>query len=457
MAYDILVAQSKFAAAFALVEKARKDEIKDLPTFWRSSRRALLHLLGDKAKALAALEKYVEEDRAGRRRSPWFIDLVEAELAVGRRDAAFAAAAKILAASADNRRPERKSSRSSSASAARTTPTGSGCSCGESTRRRTTRRSSPGCGPLFEAKATAKEIDALFADGRGGQAPRRRRKTGRRSGAFSATSPLAHKQQEKATRAYKESQAPSAPPIRLGDLLAEQKQWRRGRRRLPGGLPTRAEDAGRRRSHRADRGRGRVAAGAGAVPVRPRPHPGRGREGGQGARIDKAHLLPLGETRTMRYSLSRALEHRKHRDAARREQDLLRRARGAGPDRSGVVLHRGGDADRGDRRDDSQEVARGVRRVRAVVPARPPAEHELQPRPGLRLGARVHLLPAGAGAGRRGPLRRRQGSSSPAAQSCVPGQVELAIHVVPDLDARGRKADADALYRVVARPLRGVC
>ena len=41
------------------------------------------------------------------------------------------------------------------------------------------------------------------------------------------------------------------------------------------------------------------------------------------------------------------------------------------------------------------------------------------------------------------------------AQSCVPGQMDLAIHVVPELDARGRKADADALYASSVAPLRG--
>src|SRR5262249_39158861 len=94
MVCEILIAQTRLAEAFALVESARKSSSAQLPELeilWARTQ----YFLGEKDQARATLTKYAGEVKKGSE-PDWYLDLVEAELAVGRRDEAFAVAGKVL-------------------------------------------------------------------------------------------------------------------------------------------------------------------------------------------------------------------------------------------------------------------------------------------------------------------------------------------------------------------------
>jgi tetratricopeptide (TPR) repeat protein len=436
MGYDILVAQSKFAAAFALVEKARKDESKELPTLEILEARSL-HLLGEKDKALAVFEKYAKKIVPGAE-VPWGIDLVECELAVGRRDVAFAVAAKILVASADNRTSEQLFELFEKLFGKRR--------ANDAYRLRQLLRRvhdkdddtkiMPRLRAFLKGKATAKEIDALFTAVPFGKdiGPEVLAAEWRIVGDIA----LAHKSQVKAARAYKEAKTVRAG-IRLGDLLAEQKQWRQAADaylaayRL--GLTTlareRGEDEGESLPALALYLSGHALTQAGDAKT--------GKE-----RTEKAHLLPLGDTE-MRYDLSRALAYRKHRDGARREQELLRRL-------GEPVLTDPGSYFTGEgMRAGAIDAMSRKKWLEASDGFEQSFLRVLQPNMNFTRANAYVAVPAfifylrARGlvvAGRFDDAKVEIARS----QSCIPGQVELAIHVVPELDLKGRKADADALF-----------
>ena len=433
MGYDILVAQSKFAAAFALVEKARKDESKELPTLEIIEARSL-HTLGEKEKALAVFEKYAKKIAPGED-SSWFVDLVESELAVGRRDVAFAVAAKMLVADADNRLPERLFEKLFSKRRAN-----------DAYRlRRLLRRVHdkdddtkimPRLRAFLEGKATAKEVDALFAAVQFGKdiGPEDLPAEWRIVGDIA----LAHKSQVKAARAYKEAKTVRAG-IRLGDMLAEQKQWRQAadaylaayRLGQEAQAGERDQDEGESLPALALYLSGHALVQAGDA------KPGK-------ERIGTAHLLPLGDAE-MRYDLSRALTYRKMGDGARREQELLRRLgepvlTDPGSYFTGEGMRTGGidavsrkkwlEASDGFEQSFLRVLQPNMNFTRAQAYVAVPAFI-------FYLRARG-LVEAGRFDDAKVEIAR--------SQSCVPGQIELAINVVPQLDSNGRKADADALY-----------
>src|SRR5262249_16574770 len=88
MLYELQAARLKYKEAFALVEEARKASRADLPALELMQARTL-HYLGEKDRAKEIVKKYAEQVVPGKK-AGWLDDLVEAELAVGGQDAAFA-------------------------------------------------------------------------------------------------------------------------------------------------------------------------------------------------------------------------------------------------------------------------------------------------------------------------------------------------------------------------------
>ena len=433
MAYDILIAQSKFKVAFALVEKARKDESKELPILEILEARTL-HLLGEKAKALAVFEKYAKKIGPGEE-VVWGVDLVEAELAVGRRDAAFVTAAKLLVGTADNRLPEQLfekffgKRRASDAHRLRLM-----------LRRlhdmEDDTKILPRLRPLFEGKATAKEVDALIAAVAKNKLPAGEDavEESRLLGDIAA----AHKDRAKATQAYKDAGTLRAAN-RIGDLFADQKQWREAadaylaayRLGLKNPPTERGDDEGESLPALALYLSGDALVQAGDAKA--------GKE-----RIEKAHLLPLGDA-TMRFDLSRALTHREKRNGERREHELLRRL--GEPVLTERAWYYTGEGLRGGAND---ALAR-----KKWLEAADGFEHSflqvLQPHINFSRSQAYVSVPAFVFYVRaRGLVAAGRFDDAKVeiarAQNCVPGQIELVINLVPELEAKGRKADADLLY-----------
>ncbi|MFM7151582.1 MAG: hypothetical protein ACKO23_17290 [Gemmataceae bacterium] len=97
MLFEVLSNQTRIKEALSLVESTRKSSSPYADQLEILEARTL-HTLGEKEKALATLKRYHGLIKPGPDAS-WYMDLVESELTVGRREEAFLAAAKILAAS----------------------------------------------------------------------------------------------------------------------------------------------------------------------------------------------------------------------------------------------------------------------------------------------------------------------------------------------------------------------
>jgi tetratricopeptide (TPR) repeat protein len=104
-AFELLCARDNFADAFALVEKARTAKDPELPRLEVLHARTLFHL-GDREQGRRLFARLAAEIRPGQDFS-WFEDLVEAEVRVGLVDEAAGHAASILASSSDNGWPGR--------------------------------------------------------------------------------------------------------------------------------------------------------------------------------------------------------------------------------------------------------------------------------------------------------------------------------------------------------------
>jgi tetratricopeptide (TPR) repeat protein len=147
----------------------------------------------------------------------------------------------------------------------------------------------------------------------------------------------------------------------------------------------------------------------------------------------------------MRYDLSRALTYREKRDGARREQELLRKL--GEPVLTDPASYYTGEGMRAGALDAMSrkkwlEAADGFEQsfLRVLQPhinfSRAQAYVSV---PAFVFYVRARgLIDAGRFDDAKLEIAR--------AQSCVPGQIDLAINLVPELEAKGRKADADALY-----------
>jgi predicted Zn-dependent protease len=103
--YEILAYQGRFAEAFALIEKARKANSRDLPHLEILHARTLCQL-GDADKGKAILARYAEQIKPGNDLS-WFENLVDAEFRAGLKDEAFRHALAVMNVSSDQGWPLR--------------------------------------------------------------------------------------------------------------------------------------------------------------------------------------------------------------------------------------------------------------------------------------------------------------------------------------------------------------
>jgi predicted Zn-dependent protease len=208
--------------------------------------------------------------------------------------------------------------------------------------------------------------------------------------------------------------------LRLGDLLAERKQWQRAAERY-------------RQAWQEDRRAPLPLFLAGWALDRA----GHADEGKK--LMEQAHWLPLGDE-ISRYDFFVELSRRRHREASLREADLLARLGNPFSHRTGNALRRL--ASEAAARKDYAAAARdfelamlGILRSNAFF---------VQDVGYLNVPALVHRLRAAGelAAGRTAAARREIAL----AQAAQPGRVDLAILLVPLLERAGCHKDADRLY-----------
>jgi tetratricopeptide (TPR) repeat protein len=429
MLFEVLAAQGRIQEAVAVVEAARQAGSGELPILEILEAR-LLHGLGDKERALAALAKYAREVHRGAALPP-DLELLDAELHLGRRDQAFAHAAKMLDLAADGVASavvkKLYEEKGEDARVLWNLLKGQRPRDEAADRLASLRRLLDGAAPEQEAKAF---FDAAKID--------KRLKSGEELRVLGEVA-VACKRPDDAEHFFRAAGTCRAA-IRLGDLLAQKKQWQQAAAQYQAAykLGLKAKPG------RADEGEGLPALAlwlSGHALV----------QAGQAAegklRMERAHLLPLGDGE-MRFELSRVLRRRGHREAAAREQELLRRV--GEPALSEMDSYFTGEGFRAaaieatDRKDylkaaDGYEqtflrcLQPGMNFARAAAYVTVPGFISVLRARGLAAAGRLDEAVA-------------EGERARASQ---PGSVDLAMHLVPELERRGRKKEADALYAAV--------
>ena len=219
MLFELWCAQLKYREAFALVDKARKEEHKELPLLEILEARQRYHL-GEKDKALALFARRAAEIKPGNDLS-WYADLVDAEYRVGLKDEAFAHAAAVLTISEDAAWRWRL--------LAKLFP-GRGDDAevwGTILRQRkptlTALATMKELRDLFDGKYTAKEVAALIEEAEGSAKDLHPALVERHWLALANTAHAA--QLDKLERSCLEKGGTAGTLQRLGDLLAEKKDW----------------------------------------------------------------------------------------------------------------------------------------------------------------------------------------------------------------------------------------
>jgi tetratricopeptide (TPR) repeat protein len=413
MLFEILCVQFKYREAFALADKARKEVHKELAQIEILEARTLFGL-GEKEKAMAIFARRAEDIKAGNDLN-WFEDLVDAEYRVGLKEKAFEHAAKILEVSADPVWPERLFPKLFPGQ-------GDVAEVWWTFARRT-----PSKGPaealkfladVLNGKLSQKEVEGLIAGARLALKDVKPDESERWWLALAATAGAANLPEIQ--RSCLEQGGSSATLQLLGDLLARKKDW------------TNAAHTYRRAWDKAPSEplplflAGNALTNAGEV-----------MEGKK--LVEQSHTLLLGDDQA-RNDFAVALSRRGFPDDARREGDLLARLGVAGS-----YYH--GDAERrqamaASQRKDYLSAASGQERT--LLRCLKTYVRFMQNPAYLGVPTLAHRFRA------RGLLEAGKFDEAwkeiAYCRAALPGDVDLAILVVPELDRRGRKKEADELF-----------
>jgi Flp pilus assembly protein TadD len=430
--FEVLAARYDIRAARALVEQARKAKSKALPALEILEARTR-YALGEKDAAVATFKRYGGLIKAGTDAS-WFEDLIDAENRAGLRELALEHAARVLSVSKDYGWPGRLF----------------GKLFGDRARQAEvlwfllrTQKSAPGpdkvlaqVQALLEGKASAREVNALV------ETTKESREADKLPAGVwlaLAEAALACKQEAQAQACLKKADTPEAH-LRLGDLFARNKKWSRaaGRYALAYQRCTKAPLRVRDEEDEEECTPALALYLSGRALVRA----GKADEGKQ--RMEQAHWLPLGDGRA-RYLFARALVKRGHLDEARREYDLLRRVgepalHEADSFYTGEAL-RAGAIDALERK---EYLRAALGYEQSMLRVLRPLVNFVQPSAYAGVPGMVHRLRARGllGAGKVEEALREAALS----QAVLPGNIDLAIALVPELERRGRKKEAAKLF-----------
>ncbi len=410
MLFEILVVQYRYADALALVDRAKKEEHKDLPLLEILQARTLYNL-GDKDKAQEIFTRRGGEIKAGNSFA-WFEDLVAAEFQVGLKEQAFEHAAKVLELSPDGKLFDRLFPGRADAAEVwwkyfrQQAPTA------------TTATTLKQLRDLFDGQRSVKEVEALIEGARAAMKDVRTEEADKAWLALADTARAA--KLDELQRICLERGGSAATLQRLGDVLAEKKEW------------TAAATAYRKAWDKA--------------PAQPLPllltgkalaQAGKEKEGKR--LVEQGHWLLLGDDRA-RNEFAMALGQRGFADDARRENELIMKLGEAGSYYAGdaerrlaveALLHK-----------DYLKAANGQERtllrcLRTYVKFLQSPAYLGVPTLTHRLRARG-LLDAG---------KFEEAQKEIAyCRAALPGDVDLAVLVVPELEKLGHKKEADELF-----------
>lgn len=440
--FEILAAQLRYKEALAVVDKARNDGNKDLPALEVMQARTL-YGLGEKEKATAIFNRLAAEIKPGGDILSWFVELVDAELRSGLADQAFDHAAQVLAISRDQGDPERFF--------AKLFP-------GKTEPARALWSSLKVLFPLDDIKANLKRLRELLQ----GKAevkdvkqwienvekPARDLKPVEADQWWRgwAEAALAAGQDDLA-QACLEKAGSAAGLLRLGDLLAAKKQWERAAERYQ-----QASDKARQEA--ADPAR-RLASGKETPVALPLYLSGKalveaGQEKEGKKRMELAHWLPLGNE-VARFEFGTGLLQHSQTEASRREGDLLMKLSQPG----------------------SYYAGEAMRRVALVAYEKKDLlrSADYQERATLRcLRTYISFLAKPAYVGVPCLINRQRASGLLAAgkfkealeavalcQDSLPGNVEVPIQLVPELERLGHKKEAGELFQKTLAPYEALC
>jgi tetratricopeptide (TPR) repeat protein len=426
--FNVLAAQMRYKEAFALVREARESKHHEAATLEMLQAKALA-FLGEKEEALTLVKKAAKNLR-GDTSVSWQTDLVEAELLLGRREEAFGHAATILALSNDDRWPLRlfgKLFPGSDREARSAWVVISEMSAKSKAEQLGLLRK------MVEGKATAEELRAVIKETDGS--------TKATPSIWAALGEMAVwcKQEKLATDCFAKGGVPGM--VRIGDLLMQKKQYAsaaeqyekayRAALKLEVGWKAEGDEAIPALSM-CLWGKALVAAGKTAAGK---------------AKMSQAHLLPLGDEE-MRHGLLKGLRKRGDREGTLREAELMSRL--GDP----VVTGYG-----------NYYTAEGFRLISL---RKEKAHKELEASNGFEvvfLGCMTPLVnftrsqayvtvPSymrkvrAIGLARDGRFKEALAEAKTALE-VWPGNLDLAVGLVPVLEKGGRKKDADQIYRDV--------
>jgi tetratricopeptide (TPR) repeat protein len=418
--FDVLCAQLNYGEAFALVERARKAESAELPYLEIAMARTL-YVFGEKDKAKKIFASYAERKDA--LDSSWLATLIEAEYHVGLQEQALEQLAHVLSVSVDQGWGPRLFPKLFPEQ-------------GETAtiwwgilRERTPDKPEEAMKRLRDVlagKLTEKEVTQLIQEAMRASAEH----TDRHYLALAEVA-LVAKLEPLALSCLKEASNSPEALSRLGDLHAQKKEW------------AEAAELYRKTWEKA--------------PQQPLPLYLTGRALVQAAKekegrklMEQSHMLPLGDER-VRSEFALALARRGEREAAHRENELLLRLSEPGSFLSGEALRRLAlDALA---RKDWATAAAGHEQAMLRI-ARTTINFQ---QPGAYVGVPtlIHRLRASAALA-ADKIDDARGEIA-LCQAAMPGTVDVAITLVPQLERKGHKKDAAELFERTLAKWEKVC
>jgi hypothetical protein len=424
--FEILVAQLKYAEAFAVVEATRTAGARDLQAVELLSARTL-HLLGEKEKAQAIFNRYAGQIKEGFDEEV-VQSLLETEYRLGLKDQAFEHCARALALHT----PDATMQVQIRPLLAQVFPEQVDAAIVWWTvlrRKHTAEKHTQilqRLRQLLDGKTPAKELEGLLAESEKGAEGL--------DTAMLATAQVAAARaagrEDLAERCLEKAKLPEAL-LQLGDLQAGRNRWAQAA-------------ASYRRAWEANREQPLPLLLAGMALRRS----GKEEEGKR--LVELAHTLPLGNVE-LRYALIQELGKRGHEEALLREADLMRLVAapesyhfGAAMRRLGVAALQKKDYD-GAARGYTQSMLRCLTRYTNFV----------QMGGYIGVPAMIHRLRAEARLAAGDMEAARQEIAL--ARTLLPGNVDLAIDLLPQLEKRGQSKDAEQLFRETLAVYEKIC
>ncbi len=428
--FELMCARHQYKEAMDFVDKARFDGSKESIVLEIAQARTL-YLLGEKDKAVPIFAKYAAMIKEGTDVA-WYENLIEAEARCGLMDEAFEHTAKVLATSKDQGwgprlfgklYPSRKDHavewwqllREQKKEAAPT----------ETMKR---------LRQLFDGKLPAKEVTELLDIWERAKDPAvkalKAEFDAETSDVAAAEVALAAKLEERALAILEKSKIDSAL-LRLGDLYGEKKQW------------DKAEKA-YRRAWQANRTNPLPLWLAGLALK----HVGKAEAGNK--LMDQAHWLPLG-AEAVRHQFALDLLKRSHPEEARRENELIMKTGAPGSYYTGEATRRLALAAL--LRRNFAAAAEGNEKAMLRV-LRPYINFVQKPAYVLVPGS-IHKLRA-AGLLKAGKMKEAM-EEVRLCQDITPGNIDLPVLLVPELEKRGMTKEADNLFEQTLKVHEKMC